>query len=690
MNKGLYEGFLEEMGSNIGEEEKRPNTNFKKDIYLICNGYWYWNDGLKLKLLLVDGRIVDVDAPIKPYFFIRKIEKGKVEELGLRWVKVDLMSYDGYKVIKVEVDKPTEVKRYRDRFKESYEADIPFMRRLAVDGLIQYGKGKIWFYDIEVDDTEIPEAGKSRILSIALMSEDGKEYWLYNEDEKELLIEFIEILEKERIGIIVGWNNHLFDDVFIEKGLEKYGLDVERWKLMIKVDLMELFKKWRKHKRYALDYVAEQEGVGRKVERIGKVIELGKEELKRYNMMDAELLRRLEERCKLVDLLFELSQVVNLCVDDLTPVRMIDSMLLRLCRKEGLVLPNVKKQKQKSPKGAIILTPKKDKVVGENKYVVVLDYKSLYPNIIVNEGLSWEWDDKKLLVKLVKEFLEKREYYRNKFKETGDERYDMKQQVYKVLSNAVFGATMNVGFRLYDWRIGDKIMSKGRENLMKVINFVEDIGFEVIYGDTDSIFVYVEGSWEEVEKIVKMLERRINEYMYPYRMKVEKVFDAIIFLSRKKYAGITVDGELEVKGLELIRSDWCDLAGEVQKEIIMRVLRGEDIENIKGYIKEIKEKLERGELDEKLVMRRSLSKKIEEYKVEQPHVRVAKKLIQMGYKGMLWVEYVWVKGGDVEPVVDGKIPENIDRKWYWKKQIYPIIERIMKVVVGQRKLEVFG
>ena len=122
-------------------------------------------------------------------------------------------------------------------------------------------------------------------------------------------------------------------------------------------------------------------------------------------------------------------------------------------------------------------------------------------------------------------------------------------------------------------------------------------------------------------------------------------------------------------GLEAIRGDWTEAAGEFQKEILMKVFHKEEITKfIKDYIK----KITSGKLDKQLIYRKSIRKDLDEYtKTTPPHVKAARQLDKLDSNV---IEYIVTTHGP-EPIQ--KLKHRPDYEHYIDKQIKPIANQVL-------------
>ena len=150
--------------------------------------------------------------------------------------------------------------------------------------------------------------------------------------------------------------------------------------------------------------------------------------------------------------------------------------------------------------------------------------------------------------------------------------------------------------------------------------------------------------------------------------------------SKKRYAGLGANDEVHFKGLETVRSDWSPLAREFQQVLYKKIFLEEPFEE---YIKDLVYRLQDGEFEEELVLRRRLRRKLHEYvKNVPPHVQAARKAetirtemnLPSLYKSGGWIEYIMTSNGP-EPRLYRRAP--IDYDFYIEKQLVPIADSIL-------------
>ncbi|MEM3244363.1 MAG: DNA polymerase domain-containing protein, partial [Metallosphaera sp.] len=155
--------------------------------------------------------------------------------------------------------------------------------------------------------------------------------------------------------------------------------------------------------------------------------------------------------------------------------------------------------------------------------------------------------------------------------------------------------------------------------------------------------------------------------------------------NKKRYAGLTYDGKIDIVGFEAIRGDWCDIAKETQRVVIEKILLSgisEAVKAVKGVIMKMKRK----DFDiHGVIIWKSLDKSFEEYEVNAPHVIAAKKALNAGFAidKLGKIGYIVMKGSGkisdrVEPYFLVKDKNKIDVDYYIEKQIIPSVMRILE------------
>ncbi len=471
----------------------------------------------------------------------------------------------------------------------------------------------------------------------------------------------------------------------------------------IEMDYQELLESWRKGKNL--------------------------EKLAEYCLKDSELTFRLGE--VLLPQIFEISRTVGQVIFDtsrMTYGQLVEWYLSRKAGEMGEIIPNQPKfeeileRKKKTFVGGFVKEP----LPGIHEKIAILDFRSLYPSLIVSFNISPEtlncqcckgdgfqvpelnyWFCKKregFVPLVLKELIEKRAEIKKRLRtldknSTEYKILDNRQYALKIIANATYGYFGFAGSKWYSKECAESCTAFGRYWIKKAISEAEADGFCVIYADTDSLFLK---KGKEIEKEVEEFLKKINQ-KFPgiLELDLQGIYERGIFIPRgtfgtakKRYALIDKKGELLIRGLETVRRDWCNLAKEVQRKVLEFVLKDKDVEGAKKYVKETIKKLVEKKVDLKdLIIYEELTKPIEQYKLISPHVMAAKKLKEKGFEvgeGQV-IMFVIQKGpGSIsekaEPIEFVNL-EMVDEDYYVSHQIIPAAMRVLQVLgVTEREL----
>ncbi|KFI07518.1 DNA polymerase II [Massilia sp. BSC265] len=454
-----------------------------------------------------------------------------------------------------------------------------------------------------------------------------------------------------------------------------------------------------------------------RMDEINRMFAEDKPALAFYNLKDCELVTRIFEKTELMRFLLERASVTGLAVDRSGgSVAAFEHRYMPLMHRQGFVAPNIGDVAAADSPGGFVM----DSRSGLYDSVVVLDYKSLYPSIIrtflidpvgLVAGLAEPEEStvpgfrgarfsrtRHCLPGIVRQVWEGREAAKR-------ERNAPLSQSLKIIMNAFYGVLGTTACRFFDPRLASSITMRGHEIMHRTRALIEEQGYQVIYGDTDSTFVWLGRAHPqaEAERIGHALVDRVNRWWrdclqseYGLDSALELEFDTHYsrFLmptvrgsdegSKKRYAGmvLNVDGSEEVvyKGLETVRTDWSPLAQQFQQALYLRVFKGQPYE---AWVADYVARTLRGELDELLVYRKRLRRPLDDYERNvPPHVRAARMAdaFHTGqgrppqYRHGGWIRYVMTTAGP-EPLELRRAP--IDYEHYLTKQLEPIADAIL-------------
>jgi DNA polymerase-2 len=427
-----------------------------------------------------------------------------------------------------------------------------------------------------------------------------------------------------------------------------------------------------------------------------------------YARTDARLAFEIVQKLNVVRLAFARSQLAGMTPDRVAAsIASFDFLYLTELEKLGVVAPTVRSDDSgvsDSQQGGHVLEP----VAGLHRDVWVFDFKSLYPSIIRTfniDPLSYVADpspDDGLIrtpggafrrePAILPRMLDALFPRRDAAKASGD---DVASNAIKILMNSFYGVLGTPACRFYNPALANSITGTGREILLWSKRWFETAGFNVLYGDTDSLFVQSRGGDpNETRDRGRRLAHSLNDDLSTYigerwkvpsrlELKFEKMY-LRMFLPRarnstrgasKRYVGLR-QGEdadsVEFIGMEVVRRDWTALAKQVQRELYQRLFTDQAVD---VYLAEVVKQVRNGELDDALVYRKNLRKQVQEYTATSPpHVVAARKSIQPA--GRL-VSYLVTTAGP-EPV--GNVQHPIDREHYVWKQVRPVAQPVLETL----------
>lgn len=291
-----------------------------------------------------------------------------------------------------------------------FEFDLSKAKRYLIDNEIEIETDlSILYFDIETDDSVGSiEIGRDEILSWAACDASGKKYKKSGNEEK-ILKSFVNTIKK--YDIIAGWNSEEFDLPYIQLRCEKYGIKYN-WRSIIHLDMLQ-----RCHKLYSYD--ATHIGLENfklntfakfflnetKTELSGmKIHELYKTDLKlllEYNLNDALLLQRLDEKLKIIPLMITQCELTGSFLNKFYVGELLDNYILRQAKKRDVILHSkpsrleLEDMRDVNIAGGFVKTP----VKGFYKKVHICDFKSLYPSIIIGWNIGIDVLNTELTIK---------------------------------------------------------------------------------------------------------------------------------------------------------------------------------------------------------------------------------------------------------------------------------------------------
>jgi DNA polymerase II len=553
------------------------------------------------------------------------------------------------------------------------------------------------------------------------------------ETEGELLQEFVRLTQVFDPDLIIGWNVVGFDFKFILEKMKTnrirplFGRNNSELRIYnagggmaahvngrVVLDIPRALRmNFFQFESFGLEKVAQ------KVLGEGKLIHSGAgkwEEIERqyfhepellaeYNMQDSVLVTKIMHKTGILDLLIKRSRISGLLLPRVGgSTAAFDHQMIPALHKFGYVALNVEDVDYgSSSHGGHVFEPS----VGLHENVIVLDFKSLYPSIIMTfkidpisrhlhskngietpEGFCFSSTEHALPA-----IIEKLMSDRKKAKEISDPQLS---QAVKILMNSFYGVMGSTGSRFYHPDLPEAITSTGRY-LLETCRFrLEELGYEVLYGDTDSVFVKLKTGEEiEFDRSASNLASTLNIWLQTkikddfgleshLEIEYEKYFRKFFLPpsrsgatgSKKRYVGLIKDQVCEnmvFTGMEYVRSDWTRIAKDFQFELYRRVFAEEELrEWIATFVKTLKT----GKWDDKLVYQKRLTKSPEEYtKTTPPHVKAARLILEKDPKASFRrIEFIVTNEGPIPTLFE---PQNPDYNHYIEKQIKPLANTVL-------------
>ncbi len=501
--------------------------------------------------------------------------------------------------------------------------------------------------------------------------------------EEAMLRRFFDIIREYDPDILLGYNSNSFDIPYIVdriKALNRKGAKIEplagrdsktlyyrkignltRVGVMgrIAVDVLPLLRREFSLKQYTLRNAAKELLGLEKLdipflemeaywndngEKLSKFIE--------YARRDSELALAFLLKLRLIDKYIALARVSGTLLQDILDggqTQMVENLILKEYKKHDRVLParptgemsDERYDEGEELAGAEVLAPKK----GLLENIVILDYKSLYPTIMMAHNLCYTTvvvkekpDDvevapsggvfasqkvvKGIVPAVLEELLSRRQATRAKMKTANDEEYralDATQLALKILLNSFYGYSGYARARLYSLTLASAVTGYGRENILRTKKLIEEdikeivlkdgraygkddasgkhICMSVVYGDTDSVFVNLldkDITFDEAQLVGNSIAETVTGSLVK---PMELVFDSFarraIFIAKKRYALLIweknaqgIKEKIKVKGMETVRRDWCELTTKTVEKVLELVLKEGRVDDAVELVKD--------------------------------------------------------------------------------------------------------
>lgn len=394
-----------------------------------------WDDGKVISILgKKDGKRIVTNIPGYPWYFaIKKSDEHKGNVQGIldyyyqRGVVTKLVDYkDEWLKIYCDLAAGPDMKyktgtrsTHKELIQELkregvvlFESDLSLWKRFVVDNFVEVaGDLDILYFDIETDDTKGGIViGRDEILSWAAVNNKGEIHYYDGEPdeslfrgempenrEKRLLMQLLNLIHAH--DMICGWNSSNFDLPYIQERMKKHGLTFD-WKKKIHIDMMQRCAKVYSYnmfniglKGFALNEVARVFLGESKVaheQGIKEMFDHNRALLKEYNIKDVTLLLDLDKKLLLTDLMIKECQWTGAFLNRFYIGELLDNYILRRTRELGFFQysrpewKEVQDQEETKIRGGYVMSP----ITGLYDNVRVMDFKSLYPSIIVGFNIG--------------------------------------------------------------------------------------------------------------------------------------------------------------------------------------------------------------------------------------------------------------------------------------------------------------
>lgn len=507
----------------------------------------------------------------------------------------------------------------------------------------------------------------------------------------------------------------------VKKESFKRGIQAEpvSMKSGIHIDLFRTFQNRsmqnyafsHKYSEFTLNAICEALLNDSKIDFDGNISDLPPEKLAEYCLKDADLTFRLTSFNEnlLMKLIIIISRISRMSIEDITRFgvnQWIRSLMFFEHRQQNILIPRREELQKKGTSSTLAIIKEKkyrgglvvEPVLGIHFNVVVVDFASLYPSIIKVHNLSYEtvncphkscqndslahidqtnhWVCKEkrgltsILIGTLRDL--RVNYYKhlskdNTLNKEDKNLYGVISQAIKVILNATYGVMGAEIFPLYCLPVAEATAAIGRITTTKTIQKCHENNIEVIYGDTDSLFLK-NPSKDALNTISSWAKKELG-----VDLEIDKQYRYVVFSDLKKnYLGVLTDGTVDVKGLTgkkshtppIIRSAFYDILNvlkevftekdfEKAKEKIKKIVQSiaESLENKKISLEELSFNVMINKSPDNYGIRNSekkheksislvdgKAKDIENIKGIPQHIKAAKQLVDMGKQ---------VKTGDI-------------------------------------------
>jgi DNA polymerase I len=470
----------------------------------------------------------------------------------------------------------------------------------------------------------------------------------------------------------------------------------------------------------------------------GKKLDVKKEEIwKVWDSDDPAKLKHLADYCEndavaayrlaqhVLPLEIQLSRLTGMTIFDAsraTSGQLVEMLLMREAFRSGEIIlskpkyDEVQKRSANPVEGAFVKLPNP----GVYENIAVLDFRSLYPSIIIShnidpstlnckcctkeesnvspQGHRFCSKKKGLIPRVLQYVLNSRFQIKNEMKQMKKEGngetplykdMDARQWALKIVANSMYGYLLYARSRYYSREAGESVTAFARDYIQKTMEKAKEFEMEVLYGDTDSIFLLY-GKKENEHKVLEFQKKVNSELPESMELELEDIYPRGIFVSKKqeekgakkKYALINREGKIKIRGFELVRRDWSKIAKDTQRKVLEIILKEGDVTKAILVVREVIEELKGGKMPlEMLSIMTQLKKASGSYDIISPEVSAVQKAKKAGMNldDNPVISYVITKQGRTisERATIVEMAKDYDPDYYINNQVMPAVLKIL-------------
>lgn len=578
-----------------------------------------------------------------------------------------------------------------------------------------------------------------------------RDFVIVCKDEREMIKKFLEIIKEKDVEVLLGYNSTVFDLPYLKARADANGLDfaigrdgssfrVRRQGIRdvaeitgrVHIDLYPVVRFMGfigafKISKYTLEN-AYEELTGKKKLMVGK-LDIWKMwddkklvcDLADYSRFDA--LATMEIGKILLPLMVEMGRLTRMPLFDVsnaTAGQLVESLLMHKSFEHKAIIPNkpgdaLALERELGPiKGAFVKLPQP----GIYENMVVFDFRGLYPSIITSHNIDpftlgppksvpdsdchispnghrFSKKPRGLIPTVLEELIKMRGEMKNRLKKVEKDTLEYESlfarvQSLKILANSYYGYLAYPRSRWYSRECGESVTAWGRHFIQETIEKAGKAGFEVLYGDTDSIFLLM--GQKKKEEALAFMKKINSELPGDMELELEGFYPRGVFVTKKnaegagakkKYALIGEDGRIKIRGFELVRRDWSSIAKVTQRKVLEAILKHGSKEMAVKIVKDVIERLKEGKVPlEELTIYTQMRKDPRKYDIKSPELSAAQKAIAAGMqieRGTV-IGYVITKKGSTisEKACIVEMASDYDPNYYIDNQILPSVLKILK------------